>query len=90
MNKSDKTDLVVFRPDGAKVALEVKLKDETVWLTQAQMAELFLTERSVITKHLRNVFQIKELDRESNVQKMHIPNSDKPVQHNSVFGPLMS
>ncbi len=80
MNKSALTDLVVFRPQGAKVALEVKLKDETVWLTQAQMAELFLTERSVITKHLRNVFQAKELEQESNVQKMHIPNSDKPVQ----------
>ena len=72
--------MVVFRPQGAKVSLEVKLKDETVWLTQAQMAELFLTERSVITKHLQNIFQSKELDQKSNVQKMHIPNSDKPVQ----------
>ncbi len=80
MNKTNVSDLVVFRPQGAKVSLEVKLKDETVWLTQAQMAELFLTERSVITKHLRNIFQIKELDQKSNVQKMHIANSDKPVQ----------
>lgn len=84
MDKNIKTDLVVFRPQGASVVLEVKLKDETVWLTQAQMAELFLTERSVITKHLRNIFQIKELEQESNVQKMHIPNSDKPVQFYSL------
>ena len=47
---------------------------------QAQMAELFLTDRSVITKYLRNIFQSKELEQKSNVQKMHIPNSDKPVQ----------
>ncbi len=79
-DKVKKTDLIVFRPQGANVALEVKLKDETVWLTQFQMAELFATERSVITKHLRNIFQINELEQESNVQKMHIARSDKPVQ----------
>ncbi len=73
-------DIVAFRPQGIKVILEVKLKDETVWLTQAQMAELFLTERSVITKHLRNIFDTKELEQKSNVQKMHIAHSDKPVQ----------
>lgn len=72
--------LVVFRPKGSKMSLEVKLQDETVWLTQAQMAELLLTERSVISRHLRNIFDSNELDRKSNVQKMHIPNSDKPVQ----------
>ncbi|MFH0753352.1 MAG: hypothetical protein V2A70_02155 [Candidatus Omnitrophota bacterium] len=43
-NKAKMTDLVVFRPQGANVALEVKLKDETVWLTQAQMSALFLTD----------------------------------------------
>ena len=43
------------------------------------MSELFQTERSVITKHLNNVFNSGELEEESNVQKMHIANSDKPV-----------
>jgi len=43
------------------------------------MAELFGRERSVITKHLRNVFREGELDKKSNVQKMHIANSDKPI-----------
>jgi hypothetical protein len=43
------------------------------------MAILFDTERSVITKHLRNIFQSEELDEKSNVQKMHIAGSDKPV-----------
>lgn len=79
-DKANKTDLIVFRPQGADLALEVRLQNETVWLTQAQMSELFLTERSVITKHLRNIFQTKELDQESNVQKMHIAHSDKPVK----------
>ena len=64
-------------PNG--VRLDVKLERDTLWLTQKQMAGLFETERSVITKHLRNIFQSGELDRESNVQKMHIAGSDKPV-----------
>ena len=60
--------------------LEVRLEEETVWLSQKQMAELFATERSVITKHVRNIFQTNELEEKSNVQKMHIANSDKPVK----------
>jgi len=60
-------------------SLEVKLMRDTVWLTQKQMSELFDTERSVITKHVKNIFNSNELDEKSNVQKMHIANSDKLV-----------
>jgi prophage maintenance system killer protein len=52
-----------------------------VWLTQAQMAELFGRERSVITKHLRNVFLEGELVEKSNVQNLHIASSDRPVAY---------
>ena len=65
-------------PDGETV-VDVRLEQETVWLTQAQMAELFQRERSVITKHINNVFRENELDLEGNVQNLHIANSDKPV-----------
>ena len=66
MNKIDPlNNAVVFRPQGAKISLEVTLKDETVWLTQSQMAKLFLTERSVITKHIRNILTSKELTHDS-------------------------
>jgi len=60
-----------------KNKVEVRLDKETVWLPQKLIAELFDTERSVITKHIHNIFKTKELDGKSNVQKMHIPNSDK-------------
>ena len=76
---SKDTQIVIFRAKDGRTCLEVNLQRETVWLSQAQLATLFDTERSVITKHIRNVFQTKELDRESNVQKMHIAGSDKPV-----------
>lgn len=65
-------------PDG-QIRLDVRLERETVWLSQAQMAELFGRERSVITRHVNNVFGEGELTKESNVQKLHIASSDKPV-----------
>lgn len=72
-------EIILYQPDEA-VRLEVRLEDETVWLTQAQIAELFQRDRTVITKHINNVFKEKELEEKSNVQKMHIANSDKPVK----------
>ena len=60
--------------------VEVKLQQNSVWLKQDQIAELFGTERSVITKHLSNIYKSGELDEKSNVQKMHIAGSDKPVK----------
>jgi len=70
----DKGQIVLY-----KDRLEVRLEAETVWLTQKQMVELFGVERSVITKHVHNIFNSNELCKKSNVQKMHIANSDKPV-----------
>jgi hypothetical protein len=51
--------------------LEVRVEDETVWLTQAQMVDLFGRERSVITKHINNIFKENELDEKSNVHFLH-------------------
>lgn len=70
-------EIVIF--ENQEVKLEVNMKDETVWLTQAQISELFNKDRTVITRHINNIFKEGELDEESNVQKMHIANSDKPV-----------
>ena len=70
---------IVIYQSAEGIQLDVKLEKETLWLTQKQMAVLFDTERSVITKHLNNIFASGELNRESNVQKMHIAGSDKPV-----------
>jgi hypothetical protein len=56
--------------------LDVHLEQDTVWLTQAQMAEMFGRERSVITKHVNNVFGEGELAKKSNVQNLHNASSD--------------
>jgi len=83
--KMEKTnEIVLFETVDRTITLSVPLERETVWLTQAQMTELFKVDRTVITRHVNNVFKEKELTRESNVQKMHIANSDKPVQFYSL------
>ena len=54
-------EIVLYRTDDGKTALDVRLEAETVWLTQAQIAKLFQRERSVVTKHIRNVILEREL-----------------------------
>lgn len=71
--------IIIYEGQNGASNIEVRFDADTVWLTQDQMAELFGRERSVVTKHLRNVFKDGELE-ESNVQNMHVPFSDKPVK----------
>ena len=78
MNGS-KNEVVVYQPDET-TRLDVRVVDDTVWLTQAQMTELFQRDRTVITRHVNNVFAEGELDEKSNVHFLHIPLSDKPVK----------
>lgn len=72
-------EVVLYQASDGGPALDVRLEQESVWLTQVQMAELFGRERSVITKHINNVFKEGELNKKSNVQNLHIAGSDKPV-----------
>jgi hypothetical protein len=61
MSDDPKSQLLFYQAPDGRTRLEVRLQGETVWLTQAQMAELFQRERSVITKHIRNLFEEGEL-----------------------------
>jgi hypothetical protein len=79
-NLIPKDEIIIYKTKDGSPDLAVKMVKETIWLTQAQIATLFDIERSVITKHLRNIFNDGELEEKSNVQKMHTPNSDKPVK----------
>ena len=77
----NQSEILFYKTEDGKTNIQVRLNEDTVWLTQEQMAELFQRERTVITKHIANVFTEGELAEESNVQKMHIPNSDKPIKY---------
>lgn len=72
-------EILIYQSDDGLIKIETRLQDETVWLTQAQMSELFQRERSVITKHVNNVFKEGELEKKGNVQILHISGSDRPV-----------
>ena len=56
--------IVIYQTEDGQTQIDVRLENETVWLTQAQMAELFQKDRTVITRHINNVFKEKELERE--------------------------
>ena len=73
-------EIIIYQTDDGTTKIDVRMEDETVWLTQAQMSELFGRDRSVITKHINNIFEEGELEENSNVQNLHIANSDKPVK----------
>lgn len=74
-----KDEIIIYRLDELAEHIEVRLDADTVWLNQEQLTQLFQRDQSVISRHIRNVFKEGELDEKSNMQKMHIPNSDKPV-----------
>ena len=64
-----KTELVIFKAQDGNVKLDIKLEDETVWLTQNQMSELFQTTKQNVSLHLNNVFKEGELDKSSTVKE---------------------
>lgn len=72
--------ITIYQSQDGKTEIDVRLEQDTIWLSQAQMVELFGRERSVITKHIKNVFTEGELDEKSNVQNLHIASSDKPTK----------
>jgi hypothetical protein len=71
-------ELVKYTAEGLE-NFQVRIEADTVWLTQAQMVELFERDQSVISRHINNVFKEKELEKESNMHFLHIANADKPA-----------
>ena len=75
----NKNEIVIFETEDQQVKLPVSIESETVWLTQAQMVELFQRDTSVISRHIKNVFKEEEVEEKSNLHFLQIANSDKPV-----------
>ena len=89
LSKTDQSDkprgeILVYQAKDGKTRVEVSLRDETVWLSQKQLADLFSTERSVITKHVNNIFRSKELKKNSVCAKFaHTAEDGKTYQTSS-------
>lgn len=72
-------EVIIYKTNDNQTQIDVKFENDTVWLSQSQITALFERDRSVITKHINKIFKDGELDEKSNVQKMHIAHSDRPV-----------
>lgn len=73
-------DVVIFNTQTGGIEVAIDISHDTVWLDKNDIAKLFSVDRSGISRHINNIFKTGEVNRESNVQKMHIPNSDRPVE----------
>lgn len=76
--------IIIYTSSDGQTAIDVKLENETVWLSANQMALLFERDAKTIRKHINNVFSENELERKRNTQKMRVPFSDKPVPYYSL------
>ena len=77
-------EIIVYQTEDGLTHVDVRFEGDTVWLSKSQMADLFQRDRTNIGRHISNIFKEKELDEKSNVQKMHVPNSDRPVEYYSL------
>ncbi|HOW36086.1 MAG TPA: RhuM family protein [Candidatus Omnitrophota bacterium] len=78
-------EIIIYQAKDKKVRLEVSLQQETVWLTQKQISDLFKAERSVVTKHLRNIFSSRELDKTSVCAKIAHTAADGKVYQTTFY-----
>jgi len=74
-NSLQTNQVVVYQAKSGAIELRRDVAKETIWATQAQIADVFEIDRSVATKHIGNVLRSKEVDEKSNVQKMHVATS---------------
>ena len=63
-------EIVIYQTKDGKTSIDVKLENETVWLNQARMAELFQTDRTSIVKHVNNIYKSEELEKDSTCAKI--------------------
>ena len=81
---NNKYALVKFIDNDLELDITISPEEDNIWLSKNQIAELFDRDRSVISKHIKKIFDDYECDEKSNVQKMHIANSDKLVEFYSL------
>jgi prophage maintenance system killer protein len=83
-NLNQKKEILIYQTKSGSIAFKGDLTNENLWASQNQISDLYNVERSVVTKHIRNILKDGEVSEKSNVQKMHTANSDKPVKFYSL------
>jgi death-on-curing family protein len=74
----------IFQAKDGSIELRKDIDAETIWANQADLCLIYGKDQSVISRHIKNIFKDNEVDKKSNMQKMHIPISDKPVEFYSL------
>ena len=69
MENDDKGQIIIYQTDNGKINIDVLLEDETVWLTQQQMSELFQTSRTNVVEHIKHIYEEGELEENSTCRK---------------------
>ncbi len=77
--KEQQNKVVIYQAKNGAIELRGDFSHQTVWATQAQIVNLFSVDQSVVSRHIKNIFQDGEIEEKSNMQKMHNAKSDKPV-----------
>jgi prophage maintenance system killer protein len=84
IKNNKENNLVIYQAKSGAIEFRGDFSRETVWATQSQIIELFSVDQSVVSRHIKNIFKDNEVDEKSNMQKMHIANSDKPIAYYSL------
>ena len=85
MNKLENMkEIVIYQAKNGQIEFRGDFDRDMIWGIQKQITEVFSMDRSVATRHINKIMQDGEVDRKSNVQNMHIANSDKPVNFYSL------
>ncbi len=77
--RTNKNQIVIYQSKNGGIEIKKDINLDTLWATQVDIGKLFEKDQSVISRHIKGIFKDKEIDQKSNMQKMHIANSDKPV-----------
>lgn len=75
----NKGQIIIYQGQNGPVSLNIDVSSQTIWASQSQISDMFGINQSVVSRHINNIFTGDEVERKSNMQKIHIANSDKPV-----------
>lgn len=83
-NSTSKNKIAIYQTSKGALELQSDPKNQTIWATQADIGNLFGKSQPVVSRHISNILKSGEIDRKSNMQKMHITNIDKPTVYYSL------
>ena len=82
------SEIIIYQTEDGNTKIDVKFQDETVWLTQAQLCELYQTSKSNISEHIKHIFEEGELEEDSVVRKFRTTGADGEIQNSDKFSAL--